>query len=193
MGEKQRCRWVGEDPLYIAYHDTEWGTPLYDDRKLFEFLVLECMQAGLSWITVLRKREYFREALDGFDPHVMSRYDDEKLNMLMADTTIIRNRRKLESSVLNARAFIKVQDAFGSFSNYLWGFVDGTPAVGGWRFPSEVPAQTVLSKKLSQDLKGRGFSFVGPTISYAYMQAVGLANDHTMDCFRYRELLEQGR
>lgn len=183
-----RCPWAGSDPLYLDYHDREWGTPLFDDRKLFEFLVLEGMQAGLSWLTILRKRENFRKRFDNFNPAKISRYDEKKLTALLSDAGIIRNRRKIESAVNNATAFLRVRREFGSFSDYLWAFVDHRPVINSWRDVSEIPAWTARSEKMSRDLKKRGFTFVGPTICYAYMQAAGLVNDHSVDCFRYHEL-----
>ncbi len=188
MDTKQRCSWAGTDPQYLEYHDTEWGVPLHDDRKLFEFLVLEGMQAGLSWITILKKRKNFQIRFDYFDPVKVAGYGEDKLAELVTDEGIIRNRRKLAAAVTNAKAFIRVQREFGSFSDYLWGFVDGKPVINAWRFASEIPAWTELSKKISTDLKKRGFTFVGPTICYAFMQAIGMVNDHTVDCFRHAEL-----
>ena len=184
-----RCEWVGTDPLMIAYHDQEWGVPIHDDRKLFEFLILEGMQAGLSWMTILRKRENFRVAFNDFDPQVVARYDQAKFEQLMQDAGIIRNRRKIEAAAQNAQAFLAVQEEFGSFDAYMWQFVDGKPIVNSWQKMSEIPAQTEESVNLSKDLKKRGFNFVGPTIMYAHMQATGMVNDHTTDCFRYHEVL----
>lgn len=183
-----RCSWVSDDPLYRDYHDQEWGVPLHDDRGLFEFLILEGAQAGLSWITILRKREAYRLAFDQFDPHVVARYDAQKQADLLANPGIIRNRQKIAAAVQNAQAFLEVQAEFGSFDAYLWRFVDGTPIRNQWRSISEVPAQTPLSQALSKDLLKRGFKFVGPTICYAYMQAVGLVNDHVIDCFRHAQV-----
>jgi DNA-3-methyladenine glycosylase I len=180
-----RCPWCGTDPLYVAYHDTEWGVPVYDDQLLFEFLVLESFQAGLSWLTILRKRENFRKALDGFDYHKIARYSDTKLNQLMNDSGIIRNRLKIEATVTNARAFIQVQQEFGSFSKYIWGFVGGVPIQNHWKTLQEVPATTSLSDQISKDLKKRGFKFLGSTVVYAHMQATGMINDHLTSCFRY--------
>jgi len=187
MKMKPRCKWVGEDPLYIAYHDEEWGTPVHDDRRLFEFLVLEAAQAGLSWITVLKKRENYKKAFDGFAPEKIAEYDTEKIRSLLLDRGIIRNRRKVEATVQNARAFLAVQKAFGSFDAYIWRFVDGKPIKNAWERPEEIPSKTKESMSMSKDLKKRGFSFVGPTICYAFMQAVGMVNDHTVGCFRYGE------
>lgn len=180
-----RCPWCGTDPLYVAYHDTEWGVAVYDDQLLFEFLVLESFQAGLSWLTILRKRENFRKALDGFDYHKIARYSDTKLNQLMNDSGIIRNRLKIEATVTNARAFIQVQQEFGSFSKYIWGFVGGEPIQNHWKTLQEVPATTSLSDQISKDLKKRGFKFLGSTVVYAHMQATGMVNDHLTSCFRY--------
>lgn len=189
MGEKEitRCAWVGEDPLMIDYHDLEWGIPLHDDVKLFEFLILEGMQAGLSWMTILRKRENFREAFDGFDVGKIARYDQAKVEQLMANPGIIRNRRKIEAAVTNAQSFHEVQDEFGSFDAYIWQFVNGAPIVNSWETIGEIPAKTDESVAMSKDLLQRGFKFVGPTICYAHMQATGMVNDHTLDCFRYIE------
>ena len=184
----QRCAWAGNDPLYVAYHDTEWGVPVHDDRKWFEFLTLEGAQAGLSWITILRKREAYRAAFDGFDPGKVAAYDEAKLAELLANPGIVRNRLKLQAAISNARAFLAVQREFGAFDAYMWPFVGGKPKVNGWRQMSELPARTPESDAMSADLKRRGFKFVGPTICYAHMQAAGLINDHTVDCFRYDEL-----
>lgn len=183
-----RCAWAGPDPLYQAYHDTEWGVPLHDDRLLFEFLILEGAQAGLAWITILRKRPAYRSAFAGFDPDVVAKFDDAAVARLLADPGIVRNRLKIAAAVDNARSFLKVQEQFGSFDAYLWRFVDGVPLKNAWRSIQEVPASTVTSDALSRDLKQRGFRFVGSTICYAFMQAVGMVNDHTVDCFRWREL-----
>ena len=182
-----RCAWVGTDPLSIEYHDREWGVPVHDDRKLFEFLILEGMQAGLSWMTILRKRDNFRAAYDDFDPLKIAQYDQTKFEELMDNPGIIRNRRKIEAAAQNARAFQAVQAEFGSFDAYLWQFVGGKPKVNSWVTMAEIPAQTEASLILSVDLKQRGFNFVGPTILYAHMQATGMVNDHTTDCFRYIE------
>lgn len=182
-----RCAWVGTDPLSIEYHDREWGVPVHDDRKLFEFLILEGMQAGLSWMTILRKRDNFRSAYDDFDPLKIAQYDQTKFEELMNNPGVIRNRRKIEAAAQNARAFLAVQAEFGSFDAYIWGFVGGKPKVNSWVTMAEIPAQTEASLILSKDLKKRGFNFVGPTILYAHMQATGMVNDHTTDCFRYLE------
>ena len=183
-----RCAWVGDDPLYLAYHDQEWGVPVHDDRLLFEFLVLEGAQAGLSWLTILRKRGNYRRAFASFDPEVVSGFGEEEMERLVADSGIVRNRRKIESAVTNARAFMRVREECGSFDAYMWDFVDGRPIRNSWRTLAEIPAQTPESERMSKDLKRRGFSFVGPTICYAHMQATGMVNDHTVDCFRYREV-----
>jgi DNA-3-methyladenine glycosylase I len=185
---KTRCAWAGDDPLYVHYHDTEWGVPLHDDRRLFEFLVLEAAQAGLSWITILRKRENYRMAFDDFDPRRVARYGDQTIGDLLANPGIVRNRRKIESAVRNAGAFLDVQAEFGSFDAYLWRFVDGKPKINRWRSLSKVPAETSESRSLGKDLLRRGFSFVGPTICYAFMQAVGMVNDHLVSCFRHEEI-----
>jgi DNA-3-methyladenine glycosylase I len=183
-----RCFWCGTDPLYVEYHDREWGVPVHDDRKLFEFLVLEGAQAGLSWITVLRKREAYRSAFAEFDPERVARFDARRVERLLANPGIVRNRLKVESAVKNARAFLAVQEEFGSFSAYQWRFVDGKPITNGFRTREEVPARTALSDAMSKDLRARGFSFVGSTIVYAHMQAVGMVDDHLVDCFRHAEL-----
>src|SRR5690606_23386684 len=183
-----RCSWPGEDPLMIRYHDEEWGVPLHDDRQLFEFLVLEGQQAGLSWRTVLHKREAYRQALDGFDYEKIARYNDKKLAALLQNPGIIRNRQKIAATVQNAEAFSKVQEQHGSFDTYIWNFVEGKPIQNAWRSTKEIPAVTPLAETISKDLKKRGFSFVGPTIVYAHMQATGMVNDHCCDCFRHGEL-----
>jgi DNA-3-methyladenine glycosylase I len=185
---KQRCPWAGTDPLYRAYHDTEWGTPVHDDRKLFEFLILEGAQAGLSWLTILRKRENYRAAFAHFDPQKVAGYDARKIEELLRNPGIVRNRRKLEAAVGNARALLGVQEELGSFDRYIWRFVGGCPIRNAWRSIEEVPASTPESIAMSKDLKRRGFGFVGPTVCYAFMQAVGMVNDHTVECFRYRDL-----
>jgi len=185
---KSRCRWAGTDPLYVAYHDREWGCPVHDDRTLFEFLVLEGAQAGLSWITILRKRPAYRAAFDGFDPCRVAAYDGAKIEALLADAGIVRNRRKIEAAVRNAQAFRAIQGEYGTFDAYLWRFVSGAPVQNDWRCQAEIPAKTPVSEALSRDLSRRGFGFVGPTICYAFMQAVGMVNDHTLDCFRHPEI-----
>ncbi|HEY6078885.1 MAG TPA: DNA-3-methyladenine glycosylase I [Polyangiaceae bacterium] len=181
---KPRCGWAGEDPTYVAYHDTEWGVPVRDDRTLFEFLVLEGAQAGLSWITILRKRDAYRKAFAGFDPEKVARFNAKKVEALLQDAGIVRNRLKVESAIKNARAFLAVQEELGSFSDYQWAFVDGKPLQNRYASLKEVPARTPISDALSKDLKKRGFNFVGSTIIYAHMQAVGMVNDHVDTCFR---------
>jgi DNA-3-methyladenine glycosylase I len=183
---KGRCAWAGTDPLYVEYHDKEWGVPVHDDRKLFEFLILEGAQAGLSWITILRKRENYRKAFAGFDPAKISKFGKAKIESLMKNAGIIRNRLKIESAVTNARAFLAVQEEFGSFDTYMWRFVGGKPKLNHRRGISDIPARTPESDAMSADLKKRGFKFVGSTICYAHMQAVGMVNDHVKSCFRYK-------
>jgi DNA-3-methyladenine glycosylase I len=182
-----RCAWVGPDPLSIEYHDREWGVPVHDDRKMFEFLILEGMQAGLSWMTILRKRDNFRSAYDDFDPVKIAQYDQAKFEELMNNPGVIRNRRKIEAAAQNAHSFLAVQAEFGSFSAYIWQFVGGKPKINSWKTINDLPAQTEESVILSKDLKKRGFNFVGPTIVYAHMQATGIVNDHTIDCYRFLE------
>ncbi len=181
-----RCGWATGDPLLIAYHDTEWGVPVHDDRRLFEFLTLEGAQAGLSWITILKKRARYRSAFAGFDPAVVARFDARRRARLMRDPGVVRNRLKIASTVTNARAILETREAFGSFDAYVWRFVDGVPIRHAWRSLRQVPAETPVSRQMSRDMRARGFSFVGPTICYAFMQAVGLANDHVARCFRSR-------
>ncbi|HET6443967.1 MAG TPA: DNA-3-methyladenine glycosylase I [candidate division Zixibacteria bacterium] len=187
-----RCEWTGDwndiDDIMVKYHDEEWGEPKHDDRRLFEDLVLDGAQAGLSWSTILNKRENYREAFDNFDPAKVAAYDEAKIEELLQNPGIVRNRQKVNSAVKNAKAFLKIQEEFGSFDAYIWGFVDGKPIQNERKSMSELPAKTELSEGISKDLKIRGFNFVGPTIIYAFMQAVGLVNDHTIDCFRYREI-----
>ena len=185
---KKRCSWCGEDPLYVKYHDTEWGTPVYDDDKLFEFLILETFQAGLSWITVLRKRENFRKAFDQFNYQKIAKYDDKKYMELLQNVGIIRNKLKIKATISNAISFMEIQKEFGSFSRYIWGFVNHKPIVNHYKNLNEIPATTELSDKLSKDLKKRGFKFVGSTVIYAHMQATGMVNDHIVDCFRHQEI-----
>lgn len=180
-----RCPWCGNDELYVKYHDEEWGVPVHEDKKHFEFLVLESAQAGLNWLTVLRKRENYRKAYDDFDPLKVSLYDDEKLEELMQNAGIIRNRKKIEASINNAIKFLEIQKEFGSFDNYIWGFVDGKSVKNHWNSINEVPATSELSDKVSKDLKSRGFKFLGSTIVYAHLQATGIINDHLVGCFRY--------
>lgn len=191
-----RCAWAqGNDPLYQAYHDLEWGVPLHDDRKIFEYLILEGFQAGLSWSIVLHKRDNFRMVFDGFDAEKIASYDDSKIAALLADAGIIRNRLKINAAVNNARAFLAVQDEFGSFDTYIWQFVGGMPLQNSWETMAQIPARSAESDRLSKDLIQRGFKFVGSTICYAHMQATGMVNDHTVDCFRYKEVaaLSQAR
>jgi len=192
MADKNRCGWCGNDPLYVEYHDQEWGVPVYDDQTLFEFLILEGAQAGLSWSTILKKREGYRLAFDGFDVEKVARYDGIKISALLTDPGIVRNQLKIGSAVTNAQAFLKIRDEWSSFSDYIWSFVDGRPIQNAWRSLAEIPAKPPLAETISKDLKKRGFRFVGPTIIYAHMQATGMVNDHLMDCFRYREIAELG-
>ncbi len=188
MEEKIRCGWCVGDPLYEAYHDREWGVPLKDDEGIFEFLILETFQAGLSWITVLRKRENFRKAFDNFDYKKIANYSEEKIESLMQDSGIIRNKLKIRATISNSRAFMEVQKEFDSFSNYIWSFVDGQPIQNSYENLGQVPATTSISDALSKDLKKRGFKFVGSTVIYAHMQATGMVNDHVTDCFRHKEI-----
>jgi DNA-3-methyladenine glycosylase I len=183
-----RCAWVGTEPLYLAYHDQEWGAPVHDDRLLFEFLVLEGAQAGLSWLTILKKREGYRQAFAGFDPEKVARFGSADVARLLADPGIVRNRLKVESAITNAQAFLRVQEESGSFDAYVWGFVDGETIQNRWGTVAEIPVKTPEAELLSADLKRRGFRFVGPTIVYAHMQATGMVNDHTVECFRWAEL-----
>ena len=183
-----RCPWATSDPLYVPYHDEEWGVPLHDDRRLFEMLVLEGAQAGLSWLTILRRREGYRRAFDRFDPRQVARYGPRDVQRLLADEGIIRNRLKIDSAVTNARAFLAVQEEFDSFDSYVWRFVDGRPRQNTWTTLEDVPAQTPISNAMSRDLRKRGFTFVGPTICYAHMQATGMVNDHLVGCFRHRDV-----
>jgi DNA-3-methyladenine glycosylase I len=180
-----RCQWVSSDPLYIKYHDEEWGNPIYEDQKLFEFLVLETFQAGLSWITVLRKRENFKEAFAQFDFEKVAQFDESKIQELLQNAGIIRNQLKIRAAVNNAIAFIEVRKEFGTFSKYIWQFTNGKPIINHWKSIKEVPASTPLSDAVSKDLKKRGFKFVGTTVIYAHMQATGMVNDHTVDCFKH--------
>lgn len=182
---KQRCFWVTDSKLYEAYHDNEWGQPVFDDETLFEFLILETFQAGLSWITILNKRENFRKAFDNFDYKKIANYPESKYESLLLDAGIIRNKLKIKSAITNAQLFLEVQKEFGSFSKFIWGYVDGKPIINNFNTRAEVPATTIISDKISKDLKKRGFKFVGSTVMYAYMQAVGMVNDHTTDCFKH--------
>ncbi len=185
---KTRCSWCGDNPLYVDYHDTEWGTPCHDDRHLFEMLVLEGAQAGLSWLTILRKRENYRKAFDDFDPAKVAAYAENDIRRLLADSGIVRNRLKVESAIRNAKGVLTIQAEFGSLDAFLWRFVDGVPVRDTWRSLAEIPPRTAQSDALSKELKRRGFNFVGSTICYAFMQAVGMVNDHTVNCFRYGEV-----
>ena len=188
MIPERRCDWAGHDPLYVAYHDEEWGVPVHDDQRLFEFLVLEGAQAGLSWLTILRKRPAYRTAFSGFDPIKVARFDQSKVHQLLQNKGIVRNRLKIESAIRNARSFLKVQEEFGSFCAYQWRFVGGKPRQNRWKLMAQVPARTRESNNMSHDLKQRGFSFVGPVICYAHMQAVGMVNDHLASCFRHPQI-----
>jgi len=188
---KKRCEWVGDTEIEKGYHDEEWGVPVHDDRRLFEFLILEGTQAGLSWLTILRKRENCRKAFDRFDPRKMAKYDKRKIGRLLKNEGIIRNKLKIYASINNARAYLNVEEAFGSFNAYIWQFVNQSPILNRWESLDQIPVQTAESTLMSKDLKKRGFSFVGPTICYAFMQAVGMVNDHTVDCFRHREISQQ--
>ena len=186
---KKRCGWAeGLDADYKKYHDEEWGVPVHDDRVWYEYIVLDGAQAGLSWSTILKKRENYRKAFAGFDPVKVAKFDKRKVERLLKDAGIVRNRLKIESAIKNARAFLKIQKEFGSFDAYIWPFVGGKPRHNRWRTLKQIPAETAESKVMSKDLKGRGFSFVGPTICYAFMQAAGMVNDHLITCFRYKEL-----
>ena len=188
---KHRCAWAGNDPLYCYYHDNEWGVPLHDDRALFEFLLLEGAQAGLSWITILRKRNNYRAAFDNFEPECIARYDANKIESLLQDAGIVRNRLKVEAAVNNAQKFLDLQEKYGSFDAFVWQFVGGKPRQNRWRGLAEIPASTPESDAMSKELKRRGFKFVGSTICYAHMQATGMVNDHTVDCFRYLEVQKE--
>lgn len=190
--QSKRCSWVNaDDPLLLQYHDREWGVPAHSDRKHFEALILSGVQAGLNWSLVLKKREGYRRAFCKFDPEKVARYSDRQIHKLLSDRQIIRNRLKIEAAVRNARAFLKVQEEFGTFDSYCWRFVDGRPKLNRWKTARQIPARSLESEKLSKDLKDRGFNFVGPTVAYAYMQAIGMVNDHTVDCFRYREITRE--
>jgi len=190
---RNRCVWCGQDPLYVAYHDEEWGVPVYDERRLFEMLILEGAQAGLAWITILRKREGYRRAFDGFDPERIARYDEARIEALLADTGIVRNRLKVQAAVVNARALLDLRHRGESVPDLLWSHVGGVPRLNAWRTLREVPATTPESDAMSRSLKALGFKFVGSTVCYAFMQAVGMVNDHTTDCFRHAELMRAGR
>lgn len=189
---KARCAWAGSDALYQRYHDTEWGVPVHDDQRLFEFLILEGAQAGLSWITILRKRENYRAAFDDFDATRIARYDANKIESLLQNTGIVRNRLKVQAAISNARKFLEIQESHGSFDAFVWQFVGGKPRQNHWRGLAEVPASTVESDAMGKMLKQRGFKFVGSTICYAFMQAIGMVNDHTVNCFRHAQLRSKG-
>jgi DNA-3-methyladenine glycosylase I len=188
-----RCAWCGSDPLYIAYHDDEWGVPVHDDRRLFEMLILEGAQAGLNWLTILRKREQYRRAFDGFDFERVAAYSKDDVQRLLADPGIVRNRLKIESAIRNARGVMDIVESFDSFDSFIWRYVDNIPRQNAWKTLAELPARTEISDRMSRDLKKQGFNFVGPTICYAFMQAVGMVNDHTVDCFRHKEVRRMGR
>ncbi|MEN8180114.1 MAG: DNA-3-methyladenine glycosylase I [Pseudomonadota bacterium] len=193
MQRPSRCSWVGDDPEYQQYHDLEWGVPCFDDRKLFEFLILEGAQAGLSWLTILRKRENYQRLFDNFDAQLIVKYSQNKIDSLLQDAGIVRNRLKVNSTISNARAFLEIQSQQSSFADFIWQFVDGEPIQNSWVSIQEVPVSTEQSDRMSRELKKRGFKFVGSTICYAYMQAVGMVNDHTTDCFRHRPITEMAR
>jgi DNA-3-methyladenine glycosylase I len=185
---KKRCPWPGSDPLYIKYHDVEWGVPLHDDRRLFELLLLDGFQAGLSWITILKKRTNYRNAFDHFNPQKIATYDNRKVKELLANKGIVRNKLKIEAAIQNARSFLTIRKEFGSFDNYIWQFTDGKTIKNAWKTLAQIPAQTNESIAMSNDLKKKGFKFVGPTICYAFMQAAGMVNDHLVSCFRYTQI-----
>jgi DNA-3-methyladenine glycosylase I len=185
---KTRCEWCGNDPIYIAYHDDEWGVPIHDDCLLFEFLILEGAQAGLSWLTILKKRDGYRKAFHAFDCKRIARYTEQDVTRLLSDSGIVRNRLKIESAIRNARGVLSIQEEFGSLDSYLWRYVEGVPKQNAWKSMAELPAKTGTSDMMSKDLKKRGFNFVGSTICYSFMQAVGMVNDHTTDCFRYKDI-----
>lgn len=190
MNTKIRCAWAGNTPIYTDYHDNEWGQPVHDDKQLFEMLILETMQAGLSWITVLKKREAYRAAFDGFDPHKIALYNDKKIEELMSNEGIIRNRLKINSAISNAKLFLEIQKNYGSFDKFIWSYVNNTPIIGHWEKIEDLPATTPLSDQISKDLKKMGFKFVGSTIIYAFMQAIGMVNDHFTECFVYKEMMK---
>jgi DNA-3-methyladenine glycosylase I len=193
MLKVNRCLWCEGNELYLQYHDKEWGVPVHDDKKHFEFLALESFQAGLSWLTILKKRENFRKAFDGFDPKKIAMYDEKKIKKLLKDSGIIRNRRKIEATINNAKRFLEVQKEFGSFDKYIWGFTNDKPKINSWKRMSQIPATTKLSDEISKDLKKRGFKFVGSTTIYAHLQAIGVVNDHIVDCYRYNELKKSSK
>lgn len=186
MTEKSRCEWCLSHPLYIEYHDKEWGVPVHEDNKIFEFLILESMQAGLNWLTILKKRENFRKAFNGFDPQKIASFNEKKVESLMQDAGIIRHEKKIRAAINNAKAFLVLQEKYGSFDSYIWQFVDGKPITNTWKSLSEIPASTPISDKMSKEFKKQGFQFLGSTICYAHMQATGMVNDHLITCFRYR-------
>jgi len=188
MAPDTRCDWAGTDPLYVAYHDDEWGTPERDDQKLFEFVVLESAQAGLSWITILRKRENYRKAFSGFDPEKVARFTPARVERLLQNKGIVRNRQKIDAAIGNARISLGLRDEFGSLAGYFWNFVDGTPVVNRFKTMADIPATTPVSEAMAKDMKARGFKFFGPTIAYAHMQAMGLVNDHVLSCFRWSQV-----
>ena len=190
MAEKTRCGWSVSDPIYIDYHDHEWGIPARDDRKQFEFLVLESAQAGLSWITILKRRIGYKRLYEGFDPELVARFDEKRIQSMLQDAGIIRNRKKIESSINNAQRFLELREQYGSFHKYLWGFTDGKQVVNHFKSLSEIPASTTLSDTIARDMKQKGFRFLGSTIIYAHLQATGLVNDHLIDCFRYLDCIE---
>lgn len=190
MAEKIRCDWSLSDPIYVDYHDREWGVPVRDDRKQFEFLVLESAQAGLSWLTILKRRDGYRRLYEGFHAERVAQFDESRIRSMMQDPGIIRNRKKIESSINNARRFLEVREQYGSFCNYLWGFTEGTQIINHFKSLSEIPVTTALSDHIAKDMKSRGFQFLGSTILYAHLQATGLVNDHLVDCFRYQECME---
>lgn len=189
----KRCTWCGSDPIYVDYHDQDWGVPVHDDRLLFEMLILEGAQAGLSWLTILKKRASYREAFHGFDASIIADYDQKEVDRLMQDAGIVRNRLKIEATIKNARGFLQIIEEFDSFSDYLWRFVDGQPVINAWHEHSAIPAHTPISDQLSKDLKKRGFNFVGSTICYALMQSIGMVNDHLTECFRYQQINQLGK
>ena len=190
MAEKTRCGWSVSDPIYIDYHDHEWGVPARDDRKQFEFLVLESAQAGLSWLTILKRRIGYKRLYEGFDPEIVARFDEKRIQSMLQDAGIIRNRKKIESSINNAQRFLEVREQYGSFHKYLWGFTDGKQVVNQYKSLSEIPPSTALSDTVAKDMKQKGFRFLGSTIIYAHLQATGLVNDHLVDCFRYQDCIE---
>ncbi|MCR4421423.1 MAG: DNA-3-methyladenine glycosylase I [Exilispira sp.] len=190
FNDKIRCPWATNDPIYVRYHDKEWGVPVYDDITLFEMLILDGAQAGLSWITILKKRENLKKAFDNFDPYKMAEYGSKKIDELLKDSGIIRNKLKIESAINNAKKYLKVLEKYGSFSNFIWSFVDGKPIVNKWKEVKQIPAFSEVSDKMSKQLKAEGFTFVGTTICYAFMQAAGLVNDHLVSCYRYDEILK---